>query len=110
MWPTCLGTGPCRKGVPVRLLLAYDPPRRLSTRPMVRPLLEDGQEESSYGHRSPAHCPGVATRRWGIDIMGPLLLAPEELRYALVTIDYFSKWVEAEPITTISAVNVVKFF
>ncbi|CAO2201302.1 unnamed protein product [Urochloa humidicola] len=40
----------------------------------------------------------------------PLPTAPGSLRYVLVAIEYFSKWVEAEPIPTINSANTVKFF
>ena len=48
--------------------------------------------------------------RWGIDIVGPLPAAPGGFRFAVVAIDYFSKWVEAEPLAKITAKNVRKFF
>jgi hypothetical protein len=47
--------------------------------------------------------------RWGIDIMGPLPTAPGSFRYAPVAVDYFTKWLEAEPITAITSANAVKF-
>ena len=47
---------------------------------------------------------------WGIDIVGPLPPAPGGFRFAVVEIDYFSKWVEAEPLAKITAKNVQKFF
>ncbi|RDX66872.1 Gypsy retrotransposon integrase-like protein 1, partial [Mucuna pruriens] len=41
--------------------------------------------------------------KWGIDILGPFLIAPGQLKFLIVTVDYFTKWVEAEPVATISA-------
>lgn len=41
--------------------------------------------------------------------MGPLLRAPGSVRFLLVVIDYFTKWVEAEPLTTITGTQVKKF-
>ena len=35
---------------------------------------------------------------------------PANCRYAVVAVEYFTKWVEDEPVTTIRAANLVKFF
>ena len=35
---------------------------------------------------------------WGIDIVGPLLQGKKQVNFLLVAIDYFTKWVEAEPL------------
>lgn len=50
--------------------------------------------------------------RWGggVHLVGPLPTAPGGFRYALVVVEYFSKWVEAKAITAITIANVVKFF
>nr|KYP52363.1 Retrovirus-related Pol polyprotein from transposon 17.6 [Cajanus cajan] len=47
--------------------------------------------------------------RWGIDILGPFPIAVRQLKFLIVVVDYFTKWVEAEPIATISAER-VKYF
>ncbi|KAL4580201.1 hypothetical protein LXL04_016385 [Taraxacum kok-saghyz] len=47
--------------------------------------------------------------QWGIDIVGPFPMAPGKLKFLVVAIDYFSKWVEAEPLAVISGKNIVKF-
>ncbi|GJS36634.1 reverse transcriptase domain-containing protein [Tanacetum coccineum] len=36
--------------------------------------------------------------QWGIDIVGPLPMAPGGARFLVVEIDYFTKWVEAKPL------------
>ncbi|WP_271039623.1 reverse transcriptase domain-containing protein [Agrobacterium sp. ST15.13.040] len=46
---------------------------------------------------------------WGIDLIGPLPTAPGGVKFCVVAVDYFSKWVEAEPLATISAKEVQKF-
>jgi len=46
---------------------------------------------------------------WGTDILGPLPKAPGEIKCLLVTIDYFTKWVEARPPREISVSEVKKF-
>ncbi|XP_075665233.1 uncharacterized protein LOC142634869 [Castanea sativa] len=40
--------------------------------------------------------------QWGIDIIDPLPLRKGQVRFLLVNIDYFTKWVEAETIGTIT--------
>lgn len=47
--------------------------------------------------------------KWEIDIVGPLPQAPGLLRFCVVAIDYFTKWVEAEPLTTITEFKCRKF-
>lgn len=46
---------------------------------------------------------------WGIDLIGALLTAPVGYKYCVVAMDYFSKWVEAEPLTTITSEQIWKF-
>ncbi|XP_027158648.1 uncharacterized protein LOC113760293 [Coffea eugenioides] len=38
--------------------------------------------------------------QWGTDIIGPFLRAPGNYAYVVVAVDYFTKWVEAEPLRT----------
>ena len=38
---------------------------------------------------------------WEIDIVGPLPLGKRQVKFLLVAIDYFTKWVEAEPLVVI---------
>lgn len=33
--------------------------------------------------------------KWGVDMVGPLLQVPAKLWFLLISIDYFSEWVEA---------------
>ncbi|KAL0361080.1 UNVERIFIED_CONTAM: hypothetical protein Sradi_3792500 [Sesamum radiatum] len=47
--------------------------------------------------------------QWGIDIVGPFLLAAGQRKFILVAIDYFIKWVEAEPLARITEGEVMKF-
>ncbi|XP_027362569.1 uncharacterized protein LOC113870170 [Abrus precatorius] len=46
---------------------------------------------------------------WEMDLLGPFLLAKGQCKFLLVTVDYFTKWIEAEPLATITANNVKKF-
>nr|KYP34526.1 Gypsy retrotransposon integrase-like protein 1 [Cajanus cajan] len=47
---------------------------------------------------------------WGMDILGPFPIAKGQCKFLLVAVDYFTKWIEAEPLATITASNVQKFF
>ena len=47
--------------------------------------------------------------QWGLDIMGPFLVAAQQLKFLIVGIDYFTKWVEAEALATITEKNVRSF-
>ncbi|XP_065630785.1 uncharacterized protein LOC136068062 [Quercus suber] len=47
--------------------------------------------------------------QWGLDIVGPFLKAIGNRKYILVSTDYFTKWVEAEPLANIRDVDVQKF-
>jgi len=45
----------------------------------------------------------------GMDIIGPLTTTSQGNQYIIVTVDYFSRWVEAQPLKTITSQDVVKF-
>ena len=47
--------------------------------------------------------------QWGIDIMGPLLQGKRQMKFLLVAIDYFTKWVETEALATITETKVQNF-
>jgi transposase InsO family protein len=47
---------------------------------------------------------------WGLDIIGPLRKALGGYTHLLVTVDKFSKWIEARPITNLRAEQAVSFF
>jgi len=40
---------------------------------------------------------------WEIDILGPFPLVVQQMKYLVVVIEYFTKWIEAEPIAQITA-------
>ena len=41
--------------------------------------------------------------------MGPLPLGKKQHRFLIVAFDYFTKWVEVEPVTTITEAKVISF-
>jgi hypothetical protein len=49
-------------------------------------------------------------QRCGLDLLGPLPPAQGNLKYVVVAVEYFSKWIEAKPLATITSVTVQKFF
>ena len=47
--------------------------------------------------------------RWGLDVNGPYPTARGSLRFAFVAIEYFSRWVEAEPVAKITSAIAQRF-
>ena len=47
--------------------------------------------------------------QWGIDIVGPLPLGKGQVKFLLDAIDYFTKWVEAEALATITMARIHNF-
>ena len=43
---------------------------------------------------------------WGIDLIGPLPKARPAFKYAVVAVDYFTKWAEAKPFAMMSSKKV----
>jgi len=41
--------------------------------------------------------------RWGINIIGKLPLAQGNFQYAVVAVEYFTKWIKAKPVTNMSS-------
>ncbi|GKC01106.1 reverse transcriptase domain-containing protein [Tanacetum coccineum] len=47
--------------------------------------------------------------QWGIDILGPLPQASRKLKFVIVAIYYFTKWIKAKPLARITGKDVKKF-
>ena len=47
--------------------------------------------------------------QWGLDIVGPFPTAIRQLKFLIMGIDYFTKWVETEALATITKKNVRSF-
>lgn len=47
--------------------------------------------------------------KWGMDILGPFPQASGQRKFVLVAVDYFTKWVEAEPMKSIKTADVQGF-
>ena len=46
---------------------------------------------------------------WGIDIVGPFPLATRQRRWIVVAVEYFTKWVEAEALASITSAAIESF-
>ncbi|KAK0601168.1 hypothetical protein LWI29_021826 [Acer saccharum] len=46
---------------------------------------------------------------WGIDLIGPMPTATGGAKHAIVAVDYFTKWLEAEPLVHITEANTISF-
>jgi hypothetical protein len=54
--------------------------------------------------------PSWPLQRRGVDIMGPLTTAQGNYKYAVVAVEYFTKWIEVKPLVTITTAGLVRFF
>jgi hypothetical protein len=48
--------------------------------------------------------------RWEMDIIGLMPAAQQNLRYVIVALEYFSKWIESKALATITSATIQKFF
>jgi len=94
---------------PCRLLLANNEGRlqeicsALQAMPAARRLAQGAPEELKLIHSPwPFHT-------WGIDILGPFPLAIRQMKYLVGAIEYFTKWIEAEPVAQITAHKIQSF-
>jgi hypothetical protein len=49
-------------------------------------------------------------QHWGMDIVRPLHTAEGNLKFTFVSVEYFTKWIEARAVSTITAKTTQKFF
>ncbi|XP_058726507.1 uncharacterized protein LOC131597862 [Vicia villosa] len=42
---------------------------------------------------------------WGMDLLGPFVTGSNQNKYLIVAVDYFTKWIEAEPLAKITSLN-----
>jgi IS30 family transposase len=54
--------------------------------------------------------PSWPLQRWGIDIVGKLTPAQGNYTFAVVAVEYFTKWIESKPLTNVSSSTIKKFF
>ncbi|XP_022020232.1 uncharacterized protein LOC110920322 [Helianthus annuus] len=48
-------------------------------------------------------------QKWGIDIVSPFPVSTGGVRFLLVAINYFTKWIEAKPLRTITGDQILRF-
>jgi len=46
---------------------------------------------------------------WSIGLIGPLPVGKSGFKFAIVDVDYFTKWAEAEPLATITSNKMINF-
>ncbi|XP_057730278.1 uncharacterized protein LOC130945585 [Arachis stenosperma] len=71
-------------------------------------------QENANFHRAPASELSLLTSsrpfsQWGVDLLGPFPVGPGQVKYLIVAIDYYTKWIDAEPLASISSSNCRKF-
>nr|GEW55083.1 reverse transcriptase domain-containing protein [Tanacetum cinerariifolium] len=54
-------------------------------------------------------CVGPLQADYGIDIAGPFPEGPSKVKFLIVVVDYFTKWIEAKAVATITGSQVKKF-
>jgi hypothetical protein len=47
---------------------------------------------------------------WGLDIVGSLPIAQGNLKFTFVAVEFFTKWIEARAVSTITSKSAQKFF
>ena len=47
--------------------------------------------------------------QWELDILGPFPMGMRQMKFLVLRIDYFTKWVKAEPLEKITERNVRNF-
>ncbi|RDX83445.1 Retrovirus-related Pol polyprotein, partial [Mucuna pruriens] len=75
----------------------------------------DKCQKFAEGHKAPPENLHHVTSpwpffKWGLDILGPFPPAPGQVKFLIVAVDYFTKWIEAEPVATITTERVKHFY
>nr|GFB22835.1 putative ribonuclease H-like domain-containing protein [Tanacetum cinerariifolium] len=97
------------KGHPARVLLANNAPGRKRRNTQVRlmpdplPNPQAAQNADDLNHGS------LPFFQWGMDVLGSLSEAPGKVRFVIVAVDYFTKWIEAKPLAKTTGKEVKKF-
>ena len=71
------------------------------------------QENGPLIHQPPTNLQTISASwpfaKWGMNILGPFPPATGQRRFLIVAVDYFTKWIEAEPLAKITAAHVQNF-
>jgi hypothetical protein len=54
--------------------------------------------------------PSLPLQRWVIDIVGPLPTAQGNYKYAMLIVEYFTKWIEVKSLVSITSGSIKKIF
>lgn len=109
MWRTCRSPKHSSKGFSTRLLLAYYVHwcyhycRIMWKLQTHAPTIRQPQCELT------SICSPWPFYERGINLVGPVHEAPGRVKFLIIAVDYFTKWVEAERLATITCQKVVKF-
>ena len=71
------------------------------------------QEHAQISHLPPELLTSITSpwpfQQWGLDILGPLPIGKGQCKFIIIGVDHFTKWVEADPLATITEQKVRKF-
>jgi hypothetical protein len=98
------------KSFPTRILLAEGSFGRNRFGSKVRKLPKMCKRSEATFVIDSADTTNLVIAKMGLDLLGPLPPAQGNLRYVVVAVEYFSKWIEAKPLATITSATVQKFF
>jgi len=67
---------------------------------------EQCQKHVDWHHAPPEELQSIHSpwpfQTWGINILGPFPFVIQQMKYLVVAIEYFTKWIEAEPVAQIT--------
>lgn len=76
-------------------------------------ICNQGQIHSDWHHAAPEQLHSISSpwpfHTWGIDVLGPFPLARRQVKFLVVAIEYFTKWIEAEAVAHILTLRTKKF-
>jgi hypothetical protein len=98
------------KGFQTRILLAKGSFRCSGSSSKIENRQKCAKDQKQPSSLTQLIQPTWPLQRWGLDLLGALPPAQGNLRYVVVVVEYFSKWIEAKPLATITSATVQKFF
>jgi len=77
--------------------------------------MKNDSEEYVKMCNAPSSEIGTLTTSWpfarlGMDLLGPFHNGVVQVKFLIMGMDYFTKWIKAEPLAKIMEANVIKFF
>jgi hypothetical protein len=102
--------GPRCQGDSSRILLARNNLHRQSSHEVIRSMPKVHPRSGNPSQFTKLIVHTWPLQRWGLDIVGPLPTAQGNLKFTFVTVEYFTKWIEARAVSTITSKTAQKFF